>query len=260
MGNIYDIPKVKFKNKNMKTTSLIIGIIVTLFTIATSCSTSETKDENPISQNFARAEIPNPLPTEEKLAMIDSSVLEFEVRKDGEIRSSCGHCCLYCNRKGLSYLILPYHVFPYDSTQTYKVMLKNFKGERIEVPSFRCLSYNPGHDVLVYVIPQLDGIPTVSERYQIAKEAYAGDSVVLWTPFNVRNITRKTGTISSNTEVKMDIFVGEPGDSGGLIIGKNGIIGMAYHVDSTGTYVQFIPTNVFEQQYQYLITDEKMSL
>ena len=229
-------------------------IIVTVITIITSCNDSNPKTIN----NNIGIEYTTPFPGKEYMKAVDSSILKFSVTESNNKKSEswAGHCCLYCNKGNLSYLVLPFHCFPYDSTKVYRIWVTDFKGRKTEL-SWVHETNTTQYDAEILVVKKFGKLPTLCERGMIGKEPIIGDTAVLLIPFNARNVRQKVGLLHKNNEVEMNILFGEPGDSGGLVVGRNGVIGIVVTTSNNGREVQFVPISIFEELYAGGINDEK---
>ncbi len=236
----------------MKKNKIICGIIITFVIMITSC-TNKKNEKITISQNETQKKFPG----KEYVQSVDSSILKFtcmEFNKKGFTISE-GQCCVYCNKGNLSYLVMPYHCFPYDSTKEYMIWGTDYKGKKIEL-SWRAISWAKDVDATILAVDKIEKIPTLCEQGLIAKNMKPGDSAVLLTPFNVRNVHEKFGIFRNENEVEMNQIFAEPGDSGGLIIGREGIVGIASGTDK-GNTLYFVPIEVFEELYISLILDPR---
>ncbi|MCX6824487.1 MAG: hypothetical protein NT085_05180 [candidate division SR1 bacterium] len=241
-----------------------IGILVTIVLVMVSCNNSnngtidEAKSNINAVKNSVKVRERKAFPDEAYMKGIDSSMFEFYVVMSDKKKSEAwaGQCCLYCNKDNMSYLILPRHCFPYDSTKSYGLWVTDFKNRRTKLSWTRSTS-STLYDAEVLVVEKIKGLPTLCERGKIAREIIVGDSAVLLTPFNVRNVHRKFGTLNNHNEMEMFTMFGEPGDSGGLILGRNGILGVEVTGTNEGKQTQFVPIQVFEELYGDIVYDEK---
>jgi len=234
-------------------------MITMIFVMMVSCNNSikEKSNTNTIVNSKEIMKIKT-FSDEIYIQSIDSSMLQFYVNMSDskKTQSWSGQCCIYCNKHGMSYLILPKHCFPYDSTKSYSIWAIDFKNRRIEL-SWTCATTSTIYDAEILVVEEIKGIPTLCEKGKIAKEIIVGDSAVLLTPFNVRNVHRKFGTLNKDNEMEMLTMFGEPGDSGGLILGRNGILGVEVSGSNYGKQIQFIPIAVFEELYGSIAYDKR---
>ncbi len=106
-------------------------------------------------------------------------------------------------------------------------------------------------------VAKIQGIPSVCERNMIVARQSVGDSVLLEVPFNVRGVQRKQGIVMEQNKVRMDLLVCEGGDSGGLVITRDGIIGMEFRTLEEGTIIRFVPMSVFENLYYGVVQGKK---
>jgi len=238
----------------MKRLFLFSTILLTLLTIMNSCDSPNSKTiKNDIQIDYTK-----PFPGKEYIQAVDSSVMQFSVTVSSKKNSESweGHCSLYCNKGDLSYLVLPLHCFPYDSTKEYRIWATDFKKKKVELSWVRAVS-STQYDAEVIVVKKIKGLPTLCERGMIGKEPIIGDSAVLLVPFNARNVHQKFGLLCKNNEIEMNVLFGESGDSGGLVIGRNGVIGITVSITDNGKNMQFVPINIFEELYTSIANDRK---
>jgi hypothetical protein len=192
---------------------------------------------------------------------IESTILRFSctVYQKGKVIDSWeAHCFLYANRGGRSYLALPYHSFPYDSTKAYSIQLTDLDGKTIAWDWSVCLRPEKG-DAEMIVGEEINqkGILShaLSAKDAIASKPLVGDSAILLVPFNSRDVHKKYGIIRSSNSLEMKTLWGEPGDSGGLVVGRNGVIGIAVSTGKDGRerMSYFVPISVFEELYIRLV-------
>ncbi len=96
---------------------------------------------------------------------------------------------------------------------------------------------------------------TLASRGLIATSGSIGDTAILETPFNARGVKRKIGTFGLlyPNSVDMQFFYGETGDSGGLIVSREGVAGVNYGTFSGEGVTIYAPVRVFEELYSSLI-------
>lgn len=197
-----------------------------------------------------------PLPRTELVKSIAESVLEFNLYSTGGSWSS--HCCLYANRGNESYIALPKHCFDHDKTKSYKIEVVDNHGVAtiLKVLSF---AQSSRYDAVMLLVNKFSTTtPALSNSQLIAKTVgKPGDSIIILTPFDSRNIYQKYGTLSGSEEFNAGNLSIEPGDSGGLILKKDGVIGMNFaHTDGgdeTRSGGMFVPITVFESLYSDLV-------
>jgi len=114
------------------------------------------------------------------------------------------------------------------------------------------------YDAEILVVRRIKGLPTLCEREMIAKQQINGDSAILLVPFNARNVYQKLGSFLDSTKLEMSILVCEPGDSGGLIIGRDGVVGIEVASGNNGRISHFVPIRVFEDLYGALVNKKKL--
>lgn len=190
-------------------------------------------------------------PSKKYLKTVDSCVLRFscEMYKNGEYqRAWHGHCFLYAAHEDKSYLAMPKHCFSFDSTQEYKLFVTDVGGRKIEL-KWNGFKVAENCDAELLIVEKIRGLPNLCERELITSSQLIGDSVLLWVPFNSRNVRRKFGKLSKGNKVEVCTMLGEPGDSGGLIIGRDGVIGMNFGSNENGKTLVFVRIQVFEFLY-----------
>jgi hypothetical protein len=245
------------KNK----TFLISAVVIALFIFFVSC---DNHNPNSIVNNIS---VPSNFPGEhfkkfpdrEYIRSVASSVLKFscDMYSHGKIEKSWeSHCCLYSNNGDLSYLALPTHCFPYDSTKQYWAQVTDFEG-KITILSLVAVIDSKEYDAAILVVKKIKGLPTLCEREIIAKQQITRDSAVLLVPFNARDVYQKFGSFLNSTKMEMSTLVCEPGDSGGLLIGRDGVIGIEVASDNNGRISHFVPINIFEDLYGSLVNEKK---
>jgi|GEM_PF-1277232 len=239
------------KNKGF----LVRAIFIALTVFFVSCDNSNPTVNNiPVSSNVPGEHFKK-FPSQEYIQSVGCSILKFycNVYNHGKIEESWeSHCCLYCNNGNLSYLALPRHCFPYDSTRQYEAYATDFKGRIIKLSLVEEIHLQT-NDAEILVVRKIKGLPTLCERGMIAKQQITGDSAVLLVPFNARNIYQKLGSFLDDTKMQMNTLVCEPGDSGGLLIGRDGVIGIEVASSASGRISLFVPIHVFEDLYGSLI-------
>jgi len=239
---------------------LISAMVIALFITLASCDDPQPKTDIISTSNVVPAKPLKAFPTKQSLQSINSSILKLscdEYSGDGRTKSSwSGHCCLYSNNGDYSYLALPTHCFPGDSTKYYDIQVTDFKGKITKV-SWRSRVHSTLYDAEILVVDRIKGIPTLCETGMIAEQAITGDSAVLLVPFDARNIRQKLGLFLDGNKVRMLTLFSEPGDSGGLFVGRDGVVGINFALTGDGKVSHFVPISVFESLYGSFINEKK---
>jgi hypothetical protein len=183
--------------------------------------------------------------------LIGYSVLQicYEISDANKIiQSGCGHCCIYSHNGEHSYLALPEHCFPYDSTKQCKVWVKDYEGKKIDLEWTRVFPHSY-YDAEILEVKKIFGLPSLCELAVLTSYCASGDSTFIFNPFNVRNVEKKWGTFFNGEKIKMNTMICEPGDSGGLIMSREGVAGIVYSASDNGMTVRYVPILVFEKMY-----------
>jgi hypothetical protein len=203
------------------------------------------------SKNFSNATFDS-----NRIKSIRHSVLKicYEIydHNDKVISSGCGHCYIYSNNGNNSYLALPQHCFPYDETKRYQVWVTDYAGRTFELKHFGVLSHGD-YDAEMLVTEKFFGLPSLCEVAILTGYRAFEDSAFVFDPFNARNVERKWGTFLNEDAVEMSTMICEPGDSGGLVISREGISGVVVSASGNGSTMQYVPILVFEHMYGKLV-------
>ncbi len=232
----------------MKQLKLIFGFIAIMIIVACNNDSEVILTSNTLNMENVRL---GKFPSKKYLRTVDSCVLRFscEMYKNGLYqRTWSGHCFLYASHADKSYLAMPKHCFSFDSTQEYKLFVTDVGGRKTEL-KWSDFKVAENCDAELLRVDKVQGLPSLCERELVASSQLIGDSVLLWVPYNSRKVRRKFGTLLKENKVKVHTMVGEPGDSGGLIIGREGVIGMNFGSKENGTKLMFVRIQVFEFLY-----------
>jgi hypothetical protein len=163
-----------------------------------------------------------------------------------------GHCCIYSHNGGYSYLALPTHCFPYNSKKQYKIWATDYEGRTIDLELVEICN-STIHDAEVLVTKKIFGLPSLCEMAILTGYRASGDSAFIFSPFNSRGIEKKWGTFTNRTTLTMDTMICERGDSGSLVISREGVTGITVAVTNNGLIMEYVPILVFEKLYGDLI-------
>jgi len=240
----------------MKKNRYFIGaLMMALLIFLAACdNSSETANNIPTPSNIPGAHFKK-FPDRKYVRSVASSVLKFSCNaySHGKIEDSwSSHCCLYSNKDGWSYLALPRHCFPFDSTKRYEAWVTDSKGRTIKLSLVTELHSNE-YDAAILVVKRIKGLRTLCEREMISSQQISGDSAILLVPFNARDVYQKPGLLLDGPKVEMSTLRCEPGDSGGLIVGRDGVIGVEVSGSNYGKIMHFVPISVFEDIYGTLV-------
>ncbi len=238
----------------MKKKSLIIVTVVTYLLISTSCnhkntSTTQKPETKDIHMaNDISSKILKQFPNKNVLNLIKSSILKFSVVEyinEKWVGASSGHCCLYSTDNISSYLALPTHCFVFDSKKKYEVFLTDCNGKAFKA-SCKLLLSSTTYDAEIMEIGKIK-LASLCEMGLIANHPTKGDSVVLLVPFNARRVYQKFGSFIDSTSAIMNTLALDHGDSGGLMIGRDGVMGVAISSFTENIRgANFVPMSVFE--------------
>jgi hypothetical protein len=199
-----------------------------------------------------------PFPGPEKIELIRYSMLQiyFEIADaDKIIESGRGHGCIYSHRGDYSYLILPKHCFPYDSTKQCTVWARDYEGKKIDLDWVR-MYRNSTYDAEMLKVEKIFGLPSLCETAMLTGYRASGDSALIFSPFNVRNVEKKRGIFLSEERVKMSTIISEFGDSGGLVMSREGVAGILVSSSGNGSTMYYVPILVFEKMYGGFMYDD----
>jgi len=173
------------------------------------------------------------------------------------VQSGCGHGFVYSRNGEHSYIALPEHCFPYDSTKQCKIWATDYEGRTIDLKWTRRLSYkNINYDAQILVVKKIFGLPSLCEMAVLTGYRASGDSAFIFAPFNVRNVEKKWGTFFGEEGVEMNTMISEFGDSGGLVLSRDGVAGVLASSSSNGSNMRYVPILVFEKIYGELMYNQ----
>lgn len=162
--------------------------------------------------------------SDSEITSLGQSILKIDFQNDDKSWSS-GQCFVYAHKDSTTYIGLPKHCYNKNNSL---VTLKDHTGTSYEY-SWHTTRYFVKFDAAM--IPVLNSpllhLPSLCGQGLIKdSEQFVNNSVFCVTPFNVRGMKVKSGKILAKERVLCDFFCGEGGDSGSLIVGKHGVIGM----------------------------------
>jgi hypothetical protein len=225
-------------------------LFILILLILTSCRWERHKNVNQAKEEFVKL-----FPKKEYIQSVASSVLKFSctsLDKKGVIASWSSHCCLYANKGDESYIAIPKHCFDYDDSKSYEAEVKDIKGRIIKLNLLRCWT-STKYDAVILTVKHISGIPTLCSTEVITSKQIIGDSAVVLSPFNVRGIYQKFGFIIKNNSISLSTLITERGDSGGLVIVRDGVIGIHVSSEQNGKVGNFVPIAVFEDMYAEIV-------
>lgn len=178
---------------------------------------------------------------------IDKCIIQ--VLCQGPHENSAGQGILYAQIGKLLYIAMPRHCLP-ENEET-NTIFKRVDGSVIEYEHQGTYSYS-SIDAALVILRVKHEFPTISEEGLVDRRIIIGDTAIMETVFDVRNVKRKFGIITEENRAEFPSYQAEPGDSGSPLVGRHGIIGMVvsihrsnYSENSAG----FIKISVFENLY-----------
>lgn len=163
-----------------------------------------------------------------------------------------GQCSFFAFKQNDVYIATAKHCVPNPKTDIE--IWDNF-GNKYEI-SKKDYEVNSSSEVDAALIKisidlfENDYFSTISNRNLLANKSEEKDTLILVTPFNVRGVKKKVGFYAADNSMFFDLFSGEPGDSGALVVCRDGALGI--YTSSNGENNKqgfFVPIDVFEKLY-----------
>lgn len=191
-------------------------------------------------------------------ALISSSIfklLVFEYTNDGKSSWYAAHCFVYAHVGDFSFLALPRHCFKYDTSKRQDLWIENSKGDRTQIRWYKSSS-STLYDAEMLKIDRVEGL-ALSNTDLISDQVDLADTAIVLSPFNVRKVPRKFGYFLQDNKIEMNTLYGEKGDSGSLIVGRTGVVGVMFATTGLGEKVLYVPILLFEELYKKLVMQKK---
>lgn len=238
--------------KIKKTTLLsTLAIILSLIAITLSLWSVGHQNRKRDTQNVERDSLSDNNP-------VRSSILELTgTWTKGDLSGKWhSHCCLYGNQKNFSFLAFPTHCFDYDSTKSYSLEVTDYLGRKTKL-DLQQTYRSKNLDAEILKVQRIKDVPSLCEQNLTSEKFSAGSSVTILTPFNSREIKKRNGILQEKNRVSIENYANEPGDSGGLIIAKNKVIGIITSATAHGRVTEFVSISCFEDLYAELVTADE---
>ena len=195
-------------------------------------------------------------PSRTTLKQAESYVFEFsrdeyDLDFNFESSSMC-HCFIYAHKDASSFIALPRHCFKYNKTKRYELSLIDQHGRKT-ILDWNTVISDKSKDAAIIEVSRLDYIASFSGSGNIDQNSAIGDSVSLLTLFGSRKVYQKKGVLDTDGSIKINTFHIERGDSGSLVVGRNGVLGVSFAKSKDGTNLYFTPITVFEELYTDLV-------
>lgn len=162
---------------------------------------------------------------------------------------SSGHCFVHSNNSNFNstFIGLPGHVLPDSNVFDYRYQVIDYQGRQT---IFKIAAYirSENQDAAVIKVDRIEGAFPLSPGLR-TEDMILEDSAFVLSPFNSRSIETKTGRFLKHNILDMKNIFNEPGDSGSLVVGRLGVVGVVSGVSDDGKKMHFTPLEVFEKLY-----------
>lgn len=189
--------------------------------------------------------------SDSEIVSIGQSILKIVSRNEDQ-KCSHGQCFVYAHKNNTTYIGLPKHCY---NPKNSLIILTDYTGVSYEF-GWEEVRYSTKFDVAMIPVSNspLLHLPALCEKGLIRETNQVVSSPIFCiTPFNVRGLKVKSGKLLKEERSLLNLFCGEGGDSGSLIVGKCGVVGMQVAVSVVDAKnVLFIDIRRFESLYMAL--------
>jgi hypothetical protein len=184
-----------------------------------------------------------------------ASIMKFSYKsfENGNLKDFwSAHCVLYASNSEYSYIALPRHAFNPAPGTEYEIFITDSRDTCKKIIVLESI-ISKDYDAEMLKVKRLD-IPALSNRGFISSGALLGDTAIMISPYNSRGIKEKRGVFVQENSVAFDPIFIEPGDSGSLVVGRNGAVGLAFSISNGNLKIgHYAPMIEIESLYTKLI-------
>lgn len=205
---------------------------------------SPTKDERAIEPH----DLATPFCSKDSVAACvvqichgDSSKREFYVSQG----------IMYAQTENAVYIALPKHCLPKLTIDYAFIVTNNRDTLDIKKRCIDAICYDSIDAAMLVLSTRNLGSHylSVSEMELIDNRMLCGDSAIMETMYDCRNVIAKYGTLNDSSIAAFTLFRAEPGDSGSPLIGRYGVIGLVSNSFLGNGNSQYVPIAYFEHLY-----------